>query len=518
MGAEKYVLAMYDIRGKQEFIYRTRRIKEIMGASCMIRDCFKDHLYPAAMECSPKGIFSYRNEENSDTDFTRQNFEKHLQQGYIGEVVYDGGGNFFVIYRDVEIYRAVNRIFYRRLLEKTGSLRVLTTYIKGVDFNDFRSDRAKLYQKHRTRERQETMLPPVNTLPFVQTDYQTSRPLAEKDTDGNKVSYETARKYEKYRKVFGDDSDDRGIQGERCLDELITQKGTESLLAVVYIDGNNMGAQVQKCIGENPSYESSVKALRKFSRAIQKYYIDDRIEDINRLLGAETDEAKKGKRRRIVVYAGDEITFICNAREAYKVAKEYLTRLAESSDEDTLRTSCAGIAVFHSHAPFADAYRIAEECCDSGKNLMKDLEMTDVSLIDFHYCQGAFGTSLEEIREEESNGDLSRPWFVFCGTEKPECGRTLVRGRYFTDETVQKMQKALAEAGRGNIKGLAECANRSRADFMAELERIIAHHQDKQIDFSLGGELDIEQQRMLIRDMVLVYDLWFKDAKEEKRG
>lgn len=93
-----------------------------------------------------------------------------------------------------------------------------------------------------------------------------------------------------------------------------------------------------------------------------------------------------------------------------------------------------------------------------------------------------------------------------------------MRGRYFTDETVQKMQKALAEAGRGNIKGLAECANRSRADFMAELERIIAHHQDKQIDFSLGGELDIEQQRMLIRDMVLVYDLWFKDAKEEKRG
>lgn len=27
----KYVLAMYDIRGKQEFIYRSGKIKEIMG-------------------------------------------------------------------------------------------------------------------------------------------------------------------------------------------------------------------------------------------------------------------------------------------------------------------------------------------------------------------------------------------------------------------------------------------------------------------------------------------------------
>lgn len=46
----KYVLAMYDIRGKQEFIYRSGKIKEIMGASWIIRDLFKDYLYDAAIE------------------------------------------------------------------------------------------------------------------------------------------------------------------------------------------------------------------------------------------------------------------------------------------------------------------------------------------------------------------------------------------------------------------------------------------------------------------------------------
>ena len=52
----KYALAMYDIRGKQEFIYRSSRIKEIIGGSALIRDCFKE-LYKSAEKKSGEGIF-----------------------------------------------------------------------------------------------------------------------------------------------------------------------------------------------------------------------------------------------------------------------------------------------------------------------------------------------------------------------------------------------------------------------------------------------------------------------------
>ncbi len=44
-----------------------------------------------------------------------------------------------------------------------------------------------------------------------------------------------------------------------------------------------------------------------------------------------------------------------------------------------------------------------------------------------------------------------------------------------------------------------------------ELERINAHSSAPQ-DFTLGGKLDEEQKRKLIYDMVLVYDLWFKEG------
>ena len=50
MSNSKYALAMYDVRGKQEYIFKTNKLKEIVGGSCIIRDCFKEYLFPSAEE------------------------------------------------------------------------------------------------------------------------------------------------------------------------------------------------------------------------------------------------------------------------------------------------------------------------------------------------------------------------------------------------------------------------------------------------------------------------------------
>ena len=515
----QYVLAMYDIRGKQDYIYKSNKMKEIIGASYIIRECFDAYLYPAAEECSEKGLFSYKREAEK-TDFSRERFVRHLEDGYIGEVVYDGGGNFFVLYENAERYRAVNQRFYRKVLEETYSLRVLTTYIEGIDFDHYSSDQRKLYEKHRKREQKESMFHPVNTLPIVQVDYHDSMPLSVRQKIAGreqKVSYESSRKYQKYEEVMQKNKKDSVIEGDRLLDELVTEKGEESLLAVIYIDGNNMGAQVERCLSQarrpdgepDTTYEASVKALRAFSEYIQEYYIDAGIREVDQVL-----EQTPNQKRRFVVYAGDEITFICNARNAYDVAVRYLEKLSEEEPADAPRTSCAGIAIFHSHTPFSEAYRIAEECCESGKKLMKKEKLTDVSLIDFHYCQGAIGVSLDQIREQEETLDISRPWVIRdChGTT----GKELAGGKFVTGKIVEAMQEQLRKAGRSNVKDLLFAAKKSKADFMGELERIRAHQSEKEIDFTLGGVLKEENMiRKLIYDMVLVYDLWFDKDREE---
>ena len=55
----KRILAMYDIRGKQNFIFRKGKLREVIGASWVIRDLFKDYL------CNEK-IYKYNPKDEND--------------------------------------------------------------------------------------------------------------------------------------------------------------------------------------------------------------------------------------------------------------------------------------------------------------------------------------------------------------------------------------------------------------------------------------------------------------------
>lgn len=513
---EKRVLAMYDVRGKQEYIYRTNHIKEIVGASCIIRDVYQNYLYEAAMEVrnrkvdlqEQEAVYDYtleKTEQGKLPEFSLENFENRMNGGqYIGEVIYNGGGNFFVLYKNKETCIEINKLFTKDLLEKTHVLRVQCTYIEDLDYENYKEDKRRLDEKHRIHEAQESVLYPVNTLPIVQTDYLTSRPLAKtyrttyaEGTEPEKISIESYAKYEKYREEAKGKEE---ILGEKVLDRIITEKGKESLLAVVYIDGNNMRTQVETCLKDLMTYEDCITALRKFSGEIQKNYVDDRIEKINTRLDEKYAE-EPNKKRRTVVLAGDEMTIICNARDALKVVEAYFTEMPKGC------SSCAGIAIFHSHAPYADAYRFAEECCEEAKRYMKNEKLVHANFMDFHYCHSGMGNSLEATRKREWQGEeFSRPWLI-SSDEK------LNEKFYYTLEIVEEMARVLRKIGRSNVKSLLSYAKESPSDFKMELERIKAHSEEEP-DFSLGGKLNDEQMRKLLYDMILVYDLWFRTKEE----
>ena len=297
MSNSKYALAMYDVRGKQEYIFKTNKLKEIVGGSCIIRDCFKEYLFPSAEEYMRRkakkegiplsddavcGIYNYNDSEkepeyiseiNKGKEFSQKAFERMMQDEkcaarYAGEVVYEGGGNFFVLYKDKETCIEINKIFTRKLLKELYTLKVLCTYIELENgLVNFIEDRKELYEKHRISEAEESVICPVNTLPFVQVDEITSLPLTKyNENTRKKVSTEAEAKLAKHLDVYNEK------YGEKDLDKLVTRKGEESLLAVVYIDGNNMGAKVQNVLGTETSYDQCVKKLRETSEFIQKNY------------------------------------------------------------------------------------------------------------------------------------------------------------------------------------------------------------------------------------------------------
>ena len=553
---------MYDVRGKQEYIFKTNKLKEIVGGSCIIRDCFKEYLFPSAEEYMRRkakkegiplsddavcGIYNYNDSENEPEyiseinkgkEFSQKAFERMMQDEkcaarYVGEVVYEGGGNFFVLYKDKETCIEINKIFTRKLLKELYTLKVLCTYIELENgLVNFIEDRKKLYEKHRISEAEESVICPVNTLPFVQVDEVTSLPLTKyNENTRKKVSTEAEAKLAKHLDVYNEK------YGEKDLDKLVTRKGEESLLAVVYIDGNNMGAKVQNVLGRETSYDQCVKKLRETSEFIQKNYVEDRIKDIDQMLEEKAKKGKKKAGKRLVVFAGDEINLICNARDAYDIAKTYLKGLHQVSWKDSTEpcSACAGIAIFHSHAPYAQAYKIAEECCESGKTRMKKLEKArekegkskEVCYIDVHYCQKGIGMSLDDIREKEVGGLISKPWLLDMEDEK---NTTSKMPEDITIMEIEKVVEALQMIeSRTNVKDLAVAAKLSEGAFNLEMRRIYAHQSDEDIKRRMK-EIFVQEDReefgqkykkyrKMIYDIVIVYDLWFrKEEGEEKYG
>lgn len=562
MSNSKYALAMYDVRGKQEYIFKTNKLKEIVGGSCIIRDCFKEYLFPSAEEYMRRkakkegiplsddevcGIYNYNDlknepeyisEINKGKEFSQKAFERMMQDEkcaarYAGEVVYEGGGNFFVLYKDKETCIEINKIFTRKLLKELYTLKVLCTYIELENgLVNFIEDRKKLYEKHRISEAEESVICPVNTLPFVQVDEVTSLPLTKyNENTRKKVSTEAEAKLAKHLDVYNEK------YGEKDLDKLVTRKGEESLLAVVYIDGNNMGAKVQNVLGTETSYDQCVKKLRETSEFIQKNYVENRIKDIDQMLEEKAKKGKKKAGKRLVVFAGDEINLICNARDAYDIAKTYLKGLHQVSWKDSTEpcSACAGIAIFHSHAPYAQAYKVAEECCESGKTRMKKLEKArekegkskEVCYIDVHYCQKGIGMSLDDIREKEVGGLISKPWLLDMEDEK---NTTSKMPEDITIMEIEKVVEALQMIeSRTNVKDLAVAAKLSEGAFNLEMRRIYAHQSDEDIKRRMK-EIFVQEDReefgqkykkyrKMIYDIVIVYDLWFrKEEGEEKYG
>ena len=530
----KYVLAMYDIRGKQEFIYRSGKIKEIMGASWIIRDLFKDYLYDAAIEyrniilkkhltenvagseIDVQAIKRYDPNKEELDKFSFEEFEKNMEtKQYIGEIVYDGGGNFILLFKSKEVAVGVTEIFTKKVLKNIGSLRVLCTYIENINPDCYQStvdksgDYDRLYEKHRLTEGSVLVSIPYGTLPIVQTDPGTGNPLTAyyintpNESGYIKLSLENQAKRTKYETEYSNfDEDDKKI-----LDDIVKEtKGEDSMLAVFYIDGNNMGAKVQECLSEvGTTYDDCVNKLREFSKEIQKNFVDDRLNKF------------KVKRRQIIG-AGDEITVICRADESYAVIKKYLEDLPYPY------SSCAGVAVFHSHAPFSDAYRIAEACCENCKKYMKKHGFTDMNLIDFEYLQGGIGLELEDIRRDNGDLDNSRPWRVERkGNEK----ETYVKDEQVVSVAfVERVNKILSLFGKSNIKGLLIPSLLSEDAMKTDIRRILAHSpKEKKQQIldeikELSGKNDTDmrendvinffvENRKLVKDLIRVYDINF---------
>ena len=88
----KRLMVMYDVRGKQDYIYRSNRIKESVGASCIIRDVFSDYLYSAARKVRNEAVLEYAADAKDEAIYCYEKGGKEIEALMITGVTMSGFG------------------------------------------------------------------------------------------------------------------------------------------------------------------------------------------------------------------------------------------------------------------------------------------------------------------------------------------------------------------------------------------------------------------------------------------
>ena len=416
------LLAMYDIRGIQDYIFRTTKLRDAIGASAIVEDILSNALEVAVKSAREQGKqfsceLEWEDEANGRSKEFRAEDEKDVQ------VLYIGGGNAFVTYRDIDLCRAINRLMSKYVIEATYSLQlaIAVTEITG----DYSEDNKKVNMKMSRAKADMSESSPVGALPVMDIELASGLPLSADSSDritNEQLSKETAMKRDA-------EWDRRKRIKLKKLDNLIEEKGTDSTLAVVHIDGNNMGLRIRALMDGEREYVSAVNKIRRISYSINHSF-KDVFEDMVRYFNASQD---REIRMLKVIAAGDDITYICTAKAAIASVEYFVNNITKRSitgnpdDLDQYGFSiCAGIAYIRSHFPFSIGYQVAEACCESAKSRAKNAKTGNKvgNFFDYQFCKNVQTQNIKAIRKNEyksPSGEylMLRPYEIGGDTSKP---------------------------------------------------------------------------------------------------
>ena len=367
-------LAMYDVRGIQDYIYKTAKVQDAIGASAIVEDIISEALKDAVEKeelsydlewYDENGVLLYDVSKASDTDV---------------QVLYIGGGNAFVSFQDEDICQRVNHRMSRYVLEKTYSLQLAIAVTDQTE--NYAKDYKNIFDEMVRVKANMEVSKPFGALPVMDVEIKTGLPACPVEKKDGDKAIGTSR--ETYLKKAKEDQVRDLIQRAKIFDNYVESKGVDSTLAVVHIDGNNMGLRIRKLIDGIEDYGKAVNKMREISYCINHSYksVYEQMENqFNRYAGK--GGGKKQYNVLKILTAGDDITYVCKGKYALSTVEYFCREIGKKTmnggkDEKDINlygfSVCAGVAYIGSHFPFSVGYEVAEACCDSAKDMAKKPE------------------------------------------------------------------------------------------------------------------------------------------------
>lgn len=410
------ILAVYDTAGIQNYIFASNKLAENVGGSKLVADVFGTIL-PAVMR-----------------DVTKQPVANWRECGELNpkleaEIIYQGGGNAFLAFSSKTIFQTITKEFLIRVSKIAPGVGIAVAAIE-TDFSDnYECDFDKLGKRLAVVKGGFNLPTFAGNQPITKQSGRTGLPVSEFRNEEYLSASQVKKleRYNEYKKMRGSEISD--------FSDLAFDKGTDSLIAIVHADGNNMGSRIKAEIAKFETYAKAVPKIRELSRRIDNCYkkarertVEAFSQEYKKYIADQRDKnphnknlLQKSKDEPPILELigdGDDITLVIGGRFALDFAARLLREIEATPEkerpfEDSVPRACAGVVLFGNHYPFSEAYKLAEELCTSAKWPSRKQEG---SYIDFHLHQSGNVSGLHRLRERQYEVDgktlICRPWVV----------------------------------------------------------------------------------------------------------
>jgi hypothetical protein len=438
-------LTLIDIRRVQGYLFNANELKQNLGASALVEQATHEWVF---------GALPQKRNAQWDAKGYRVVFdEKAIEKdGLDAEVIFMGGGNAAILFSTFDMAKSFTKEYTESLLVNAPGLEVAVAHVKDVDMGKSGAMREawKTMQEVEMPKQKEGRLvsQPLlglsvtaecayTGLPAVAEVLKNPNTPLNQETRGVLVSSQsfvkqTEETVKSAKQRLNDLLDINYFQYPSDFEELGGERGKSSFIAVVHADGNSMGKRIQ-AYTEDEDNREMIHHMREFSekvnrigleamQAVRDYLLDqftykeepykviDRFDPNEAIRLMKNPQKKYLLPLRPLVFGGDDITFVCDGRLGLAFAAKLLQAFYNAELPDKKKTyACAGVAIVHSHYPFARAYALAEELCQSAKHQARSWDPEDnakgtgsrVSLINWHIASSGRTLDWDETQKRE---------------------------------------------------------------------------------------------------------------------
>jgi CRISPR/Cas system-associated protein Cas10 (large subunit of type III CRISPR-Cas system) len=337
------------VQGIQEFIFKTNRLKEIVGASEII-----------------KNISSNKYKQREDKQINPISFENNFNPD---SIIVNAAGNIKAIFNSKQDCENTVLEFPKMVIQNAYGISISQAVVIIEAETPTQTDLNEL-EKRLKIQRNRPSLPLDISINLMKLNPSTARPMVAKDQDRA-----TAQKLAAYNQFLENNPRNKEFS------DISSFSNSKNKIAVIHIDGNGLGKLIPT-LKEKHNLELS-EFSAKLDAATKKAFDDARDDTMS---------------IRDIILGGDDVTVICSADNALSFTENFLRNFeAETEKSFTKLTACAGVAFCNEKYPFHYAVSLAEELC----KVAKDHSKRESSALMFHNIQSSNFQSWNKFIEDE---------------------------------------------------------------------------------------------------------------------